>query len=55
MTQLQTKTGVKQFEGVQHDIVVMEDDLREEGMEDIKKKARRATVSLILSEGGTVS
>merc|ERR1719281_842893 len=39
VTQLQTKTGVKQFEGVQHDIVVMEDDLREEGMEDIKKKA----------------
>jgi len=40
-TQLQTKAaaGVKQFEGVQHDIVVMEDDLREEGMEDIKKKA----------------
>jgi len=25
---------------VQHDIVVMEDDLREEGMEDIKKKAK---------------
>merc|ERR1719409_830247 len=31
--------GMKQFEGVQHDIVVMEDDLREEGMADIKKKA----------------
>merc|ERR1719353_2609162 len=41
---LQTKaaasTGVKQFEGVQHDIVVMEDDLREEGLADIKKKAK---------------
>merc|ERR1719238_1859559 len=42
---LQTKgkakvaAAVKQFEGVQHDIVVMEDDLREEGMADIKKKA----------------
>merc|ERR1719478_1266564 len=42
---LQTKgkakvaAGLKQFEGVQHDIVVMEDDLREEGMADIKKKA----------------
>merc|ERR1719453_2368556 len=44
VTQLQTKaaasTGVKQFEGVQHDIVVMEDDLREEGLADIKKKAK---------------
>merc|ERR1719335_325855 len=42
VTQLQTKAsaGVKQFEGVQHDIVVMEDDLREEAMEDIKKKAK---------------
>jgi len=42
--QLQTKTAgkmnLKQFEGVQHDIVVMEDDLREEGMADIKKKAK---------------
>merc|ERR1719484_107921 len=32
--------NLKQFEGVQHDIVVMEDDLREEGMADIKKKAK---------------
>jgi hypothetical protein len=42
VAQLQAKAaaGVKQFEGVQHDIVVMEDDLREEGMEDIKKKAK---------------
>merc|ERR1719506_1522737 len=42
MTQLQTKAkaGVKEFEGVQHDIVVMEDDLREEAMADIKKKAK---------------
>merc|ERR1719409_962590 len=40
--QLQTKAaaGVKQFEGVQDDIVVMEDDLREEGLADIKKKAK---------------
>merc|ERR1719321_298688 len=40
---LQTKAkaaqGVKEFEKVQHDIDVMEDDLREEGMEDIKIKA----------------
>merc|ERR1719454_2492926 len=42
VAQLQAKAaaGVKQFEGVQHDIVVMEDDLREEGMADIKKKAK---------------
>merc|ERR1719353_1795853 len=40
VTQLQTAAGVKQFEGVQHDIVVMEDDLREEAMADIKKKAK---------------
>jgi hypothetical protein len=42
VTQLQTKAaaGVKQFEGVQDDIVVMEDDLREEGLADIKKKAK---------------
>jgi len=40
VAQLQAKTGVKEFEGVQHDIVVMEDDLREEGMADIKKKAK---------------
>merc|ERR1719453_1469306 len=44
VTQLQTKaaasTGVKQFEGVQDDIVTMEDDLREEGLADIKKKAK---------------
>jgi hypothetical protein len=33
------KAGVKQFEGVQDDIVTMEHDLREEGMADIKKKA----------------
>merc|ERR1719515_243214 len=45
VAQLQTtgkakaKAQVKEFEGVQHDIVVMEDDLREEGMADIKKKA----------------
>merc|ERR1719440_2535528 len=31
--------GMKEFEEVQHDIEVMEDDLREEGMEDIKIKA----------------
>merc|ERR1719161_1710514 len=30
---------MKRFEEVQHDIEVMEDDLREEGMEDIKTKA----------------
>merc|ERR1719240_1918761 len=42
VAQLQAKAaaGVKEFEGVQHDIVVMEDDLREEGMADIKKKAK---------------
>merc|ERR1719161_2941254 len=31
--------SMKRFEQVVHDIEVMEDDLREEGMEDIKKKA----------------
>merc|ERR1719160_1158472 len=49
VTALQTKkaapvaavqTKARFAEGVQHDIVVMEDDLREEGMEDIKKKAK---------------
>merc|ERR1719247_2098972 len=40
VTQLQTAAGVKQFEGVQHDIVVMEKDLHEEGLDDIKKKAK---------------
>merc|ERR1719487_2252420 len=43
VTQLQTNAkaaqGMKAFEKVQHDIEVMEDDLREEGMEDIKIKA----------------
>jgi hypothetical protein len=43
VAQLQTtgkaKAKVKEFEGVQHDIVVMEDDLREEGLADLKKKA----------------
>merc|ERR1719174_2723230 len=43
VTQLQTNAkaaeGMKEFEEVQHDIEVMEDDLREEGMEDIKVKA----------------
>merc|ERR1719238_1325036 len=39
LAQTKAKAGLKQFEGVQHDIVVMEDDLREEGMADIKKKA----------------
>merc|ERR1719174_3534473 len=43
VTQLQTNAkaaeGMKEFEEVQHDIEVMEDDLREEGMEDIKIKA----------------
>merc|ERR1719269_499745 len=42
-TQLQTNAkaaeGMKAFEKVQHDFEVMEDDLREEGMEDIKIKA----------------
>merc|ERR1719353_1773098 len=40
VTQLQTAAGVKQFEGVQDDIVVMEKDLHEEGLDDIKKKAK---------------
>jgi hypothetical protein len=42
VTQLQTKAkaGVKQFDGVQEDIVTMEHDLREEDMADIKKKAK---------------
>jgi chromosome segregation ATPase len=43
VTQLQTNAaaaqGMKEFEKVQHDIEVMEDDLRDEGMEDIKTKA----------------
>merc|ERR1719473_221419 len=43
VTELQTQAkaaqGMKAFEKVQHDIEVMEDDLREEGMEDIKIKA----------------
>merc|ERR1719238_758927 len=39
LAQTKAKAGLKQFEGVQHDIVVMEDDLREEGLADIKKKA----------------
>jgi len=43
VTELQTEAkaaeGMKKFEQVQHDIEVMEDDLREEGMEDIKIKA----------------
>jgi hypothetical protein len=43
VTELQTEAkaaqGMKEFEEVQHDIEVMEDDLREEGMEDIKIKA----------------
>merc|ERR1719460_2078472 len=43
VTQLQTNAKaadtMKHFEKVQHDIEVMEDDLREEGMEDIKTKA----------------
>merc|ERR1719335_157585 len=43
VTELQTEAkaaqGMKEFEKVQHDIDVMEDDLREEGMEDIKIKA----------------
>jgi hypothetical protein len=36
---VKAKAGMKRFEEVQHDIDVMEDDLREEGMEDIKIKA----------------
>merc|ERR1719454_1902518 len=43
VTELQTEAkaaqGMKEFEEVQHDIEVMEGDLREEGMEDIKIKA----------------
>jgi hypothetical protein len=43
VTELQTQAkaadGMKEFEQVQKDISIMEDDLREEGMEDIKKKA----------------
>merc|ERR1719335_1178190 len=43
VTELQTEAkaaqGMNEFEKVQHDIDVMEDDLREEGMEDIKIKA----------------
>merc|ERR1719473_2285993 len=43
VTELQTQAaaaqGMKEFEKVQHDIEVMEDDLREEGLEDIKTKA----------------
>merc|ERR1719409_2038283 len=43
VTELQTQAKsahtMKRFEKVQHDIDVMEDDLREEGMEDIKIKA----------------
>merc|ERR1719398_309604 len=43
VTELQTQAkaadGMKEFEQVQKDITIMEDDLREEGMEDIKKKS----------------
>merc|ERR1719331_1918701 len=43
VTELQTEAkaaeGMKEFEQVQKDITIMEDDLREEGTEDIKKKA----------------
>merc|ERR1719409_1269933 len=43
VTELQTQAkaaqGMKEFEQVQKDISIMEDDLREEGMEDIKIKA----------------
>merc|ERR1719454_221898 len=43
VTELQTQAkaadGMKEFEQVQKDISLMEDDLREEGMEDIKIKA----------------
>merc|ERR1719420_1728151 len=38
-TTTHAKGTMKRFEKVQHDIDVMEDDLREEGMEDIKIKA----------------
>merc|ERR1719258_387679 len=38
-TEAKAAEGMKEFEQVQKDITIMEDDLREEGMEDIKKKA----------------
>merc|ERR1719454_18263 len=38
-TNAKAAQAMKRFEKVQHDIEVMEDDLREEGMEDIKIKA----------------